>query len=210
MRSFSDKPTFADSPTGIVTASGTRFRTTEKLLREFAGPVFERESLEALIQRAEAWAQSPVTIALWALPALLMVVPVWIAAIATLILFALWRLFSPSAPAQSGIVLSHVLQKPVLQGLYYVIVLTLLGWDGQTPAVICGLAGFISLRFGLIDLLFKPILAPALTKLYQLPIPDQVLRALIVRAALRHNVDLPEISQLEQSAREAWNIRGLR
>lgn len=90
------------------------------------------------------------------------------------------------------------------------IVLTLLGWGGQTPAVICGLAGFISLRFGLIDLLLKPILAPALTKLYQLPIPDQVLRALIVRAALRHNVDLPEISQLEQSAREAWNIRGLR
>ena len=203
-----DAPTYVDSPAGIVTAAGTRYRTTEKLLREFAEPVFDREPLGGLIRQAEVWAQSPVTMALWALPALLLLVPVWAAAVATLTLFAVWRVVSPAAPVRAGIAVLSILQKPALQGIYYVVVLTLLGWAGQTPSVVAGLAGFIGLRFGLVEALLKPVLAPLLARMYPLPVPDQVLRAVIVRAALRHNIPLPELSRLEASAREAWKIRG--
>ena len=201
-------PTYVDSPTGIVTVAGTRFRTTEKLLREFAEPVFDREPLAGLILQAEVWAQSPITMALWALPVLLLLLPVWAAAVAALALFAIWRVVSPAAPFRAGIAVVNILQKPVLQGLYYVVLLTLLGWAGQTLAVVAGLVGFIGLRFGLVEVLLKPVLAPMLARMYPLPVPDQVLRAVIVRAALRHNIPLPELSRLEESAREAWKIRG--
>ena len=206
-RSSSDAPAYVDSPTGIVTVAGTRFRTTEKLLREFAEPVFDHEPLEVLILRAEVWVQSPVTMALWAMPVLLLLLPVWAASVAALALFAIWRLVSPAAPIRAGIAVFDVLRKPVLQGIYYVVLLTLLGWAGQTPAVLVGLAGFIALRFGLIDVLLNPVLTRMLTRMYPIPVPDQVLRAVIVRAALRHNVPLPELSRLEESVREAWNIR---
>jgi len=130
------------------------------------------------------------------------------AAVAVLALFAIWRVVSPSAPVRAGIAVLRVLQKPMLQGIYFVVALTLLGWADQTPAVIAGLVGFIALRFGLVEVLLKPVLAPLLARMYPLPVPDQVLRAVIVRAALRYNIPLPELSQLEESARAAWKIRG--
>ena len=207
-RSQSDAPTYVDSPTGIVTVAGTRFRTTEKLLREFAEPVFDREPLGSLIRQAEVWAQSPVTMALWALPVLLLLLPIWVATVAALALFAVWRVISPAAPVRAGIAVLSILQKPMLQGIYFVVALTLLGWASQTPAVLVGLAGFIGLRFGLVEMLLKPILDPLLARMYPLPVPDQVLRAVIVRAALRHDIPLPELSRLEESAREAWKIHG--
>jgi len=207
-RTSPDVPTYVDSPTGIVTISGTRFRTTEKLLDEFAAPVFGHEPLVGLIRQAEIWAQSPVTMTLWALPVLLQLLPVWAAASIVVLFFAVSRVVAPAAPVRVGIAILGILQKPVLQAVYYVVLLTLLGWAGQTSGVIVGLAGFIALRFGLVDMLLNPLLAPILSQLYPLPIPDQVLRAVIVRAAIRHNIPLPELSHLEERAREAWNIRG--
>ncbi len=206
-RQAADGVDYIDSPTGIVTAAGTHFKTTEKLLQEFAAPVFAHEPLSRLISKTEVWAQSPVTVSLWALPILLLLLPVWVAATIALFLFGLWRIFSPSVPVRAGITVLAILQKPAVQGVFYVVALTALGWSGRTPAVLVGLAGFISLRFGLIDVLLKPILAPALDRLYALPVPDQVLRAVIIRAALRHSVLLAGFSGLEESARAAWNVR---
>ncbi len=211
MKAFSSSgTTYVDSPSGIVTASGTRYRTTEGLLREFAAPVFERESLGDLIRQAEVWGASPVTITLWILPAMLLLMPSW-AAIGTMFaLFVTWTILTPAVPVQAGIAIVSVLQKPALQGVYYVTVLSILAWQSQTVAVIVGLVGFIALRFGLVDRLLRPFIAPLLVRMYPLPVPDQVLRAVIVRAALRHNVQLAALSELEKSAREAWNIRGKR
>lgn len=206
-RTSADVISFVDSPTGVVTATGVRFRTTEKLLGEFAAPVFDREPLAGLIRQAEVWARSPQTIALWALPILLLLIPFWVAAVLGLVLLGIWKVVSPAAPVRAGIASLSILEKPVLQGLFYVVVLTALGWEGQTIAVLVGLAGFITLRFGLVDELLKPVLAPILDRMYPLPVPDQILRALIVRAALRHSIPLPDLSRLEESAREAWNVR---
>ena len=199
------QPSYRSTPSGIQTVSGTRFRTTEALLYEWAGPVIEQTSLDTLIDRAEVWLRAPATLALWALPLLLLVLPAWVSGVAALSLYAAAALVLPAFPHPGTLAAAAALEKPILQAPFYVIVLSLLGMSGQTPAVLIGLAGFLSWRLELIQRLVRPLLAPLWSRLYPLPMPDQVLRALVVRTALQRNIRLPELERLEQSARKAWS-----
>ncbi|MDX1418809.1 MAG: hypothetical protein R3181_02475 [Rubricoccaceae bacterium] len=193
-----------DTPTGLVTPAGTRFRTTETLLVEWAGPVFEHEPLGEIVRRAEVWIRGPATLALLALPIFLLGVPPWAAGLLALALYASAALALPAGPSRwAGGVLA-VVEKPLVQGLYYVVVLSWLGLGGEVAAVLVGLAGFVGFRLGAVQALLAPVLAPAYRRLYPLPPADQVLRAHVLRAALRHGVRLPELTALEQSARAAW------
>jgi hypothetical protein len=199
-----DLPAYLDTPGGLLTPSGVHFRTTEKLLKEWAGPVFEHEPLGALVRQAEVWVRAPATLAVMALPLFLFGLPAWAAGLLTLLLYASCTLALPAAPSPwAGTVLT-VLEKPLVQGVYYVVVLSWLGTGGEVAAVVVGLAGFVGFRLGLVQRALGPMLAPAFARLYPLPPADQVLRAHVVRAALRHGVRLPELTRLEQRARAAW------
>lgn len=203
-RPLHDVPAYLDTPRGLVTSQGTHFRTTEALLEDFAGPVFARVPLADLVRRAEVWLRSAATLALWGTPFLLLTLPAWAAALLALVVYMSWSLVAPAVPVPAlGPVLA-VLEKPLVQAVLYVVVLTLLGWDGRIASVAVGLTGFVGFRLGALQALLRPLLAPTLARLYPLPVPDQVLRALIVRAALHHQVALPELERLEEQARAAW------
>ena len=205
-RSDRDTPVYLDTPTGIVTTAGTRFRTTEGLLQEFAGPVFEHEPLERLIRHAEAWLQGGVALALCTLLLGLVWLPAWLAMVLTLAVYMAWELVAPSAPSVAGARILRVVEHPLVQGIPFVIVLSVLGMAGRIDAVVVGLLGFVGFRLGAIQALLRPVLDSLRARLFSLPVPDQVLRAFIVRAALRHGVALKELARLEQSAREAWRL----
>lgn len=199
-------PRYLDTPTGIVTTTGTRFRTTEGLLHEFAGPVFEYEALERLIRYTEAWLRGGVTLAVYVLLLGVLWLPAWLAGVLAVAAYGVWEAVAPSAPSVAGARLLQVVEHPLVQGIPYVIVLSLLGMAGRLDAVVVGLLGFVGFRLGAIQALLRPVLDPLRARLFPLPVPDQVLRAFIVRAALRHGVTLPELKHLEQSAREAWRM----
>ncbi|NNF57471.1 MAG: hypothetical protein HKN04_04450 [Rhodothermaceae bacterium] len=201
-----DTPIYLDTPTGIVTTAGTRFRTTEGLLHEFAGPVFAQEPLERLIRHAEAWLRGGVALALCVLLLGVLWVPAWLAGLLAVLTYTVWEGVAPSAPSVAGARLLRVVEHPLVQGVPYVIVLSLLGMAGRIDAVVVGLLGFVGFRLGAIQALLRPLLDPLRARLFPLPVPDQVLRAFIVRAALRHGVALTELTQLEQSARDAWRM----
>ena len=65
-------PAYVDTPAGLLSADGTHYRTTEPLLREYAGPVVEAVGLGTLLQRAGVWLRSPQTITTLLLPVLLL------------------------------------------------------------------------------------------------------------------------------------------
>jgi hypothetical protein len=198
-----DLPQYLDTPAGIVTPSGLRFRTTEALLEAWAGSVFTREPLGALVRRAEVWLRAPATVALVALPFLLLAFPPWVAGLAAVGLYVVDTLAFPAAPSRRLGAALAVLERPVVQGLLYVVVLSALGMAGNGGAVVVGLAGFVGFRLGAVQALLRPVLGPLLRRLYPLPVPDQVLRAHVVRAALRHGIRLPELERLERSAQAA-------
>lgn len=186
--------------------AGTRFRTTEALLQEFAGPVFAHEPLDRLIRYTEAWLQGGVALALGVLLVGVVWLPAWLAALLAAAVYVVWELIAPSAPSVLGARVLRVVQHPLVQGIPYVAVLSLLGMAGHLDAVIVGLLGFVGFRLGAIQAVLRPLLDPLRARLFPLPVPDQVLRAFIMRSALRHNIALAELDRLEQSAREAWRI----
>jgi hypothetical protein len=201
MPTADDHPAFLDTPGGIITASGVHFHTTRALLEQYAGPVLETVRLETLVERAEVWLRSGQTLALWSLALLLIVFPPLGAAVSALTIYLGWETLGPSFVSRRAVAVLRVLEKPVVQAVLYVAVLSTLGAQGRVGAVGVGLAGFVLMRWRLIPLAMQPVLRTLRRPLYTLPVADQVLRAFVLRAALEHDIALPQLEQLKRDLR---------
>lgn len=189
---------YVDTPRGIFTAAGVWFHTREASLRRWAGDVLAREPLPALLAQAERWLRSPQTLALWVLPASLFVLMPLPAALAAFVVYVGWAVLGPAFVSRALGGLLRVLDLVLVQALYYVFMLSVLAAQERFAALAVGLAGFVLLRWGAVAWATRPLTAPLQRTLYRLPVPDRVLRALIVRAALAHRVTLPEFERIEK------------
>ncbi len=203
-----EQATYVSTPQGIFTASGVWFQAREEELRAFAEPVLAHVSLETLVERAGQWLRAPQVVTLWALPLLLFAMPPLWAGLGALLLFMAAEAFAPAAATRWGAALVGFLDRAVVQGLFYVFAVSVLAARGETTAAVVGLAGFVLLRWGVVERLARPLVRPVTRALYALPVPDQVLRAFIVRAALEHGVDLPVLRRMEQEIIRRWGRSG--
>jgi hypothetical protein len=201
-RDASDTPTYVDTPYGLITASGTRFHVRKADVEAFADAVLDYVSLEQLVQWAERWRRVPDAAAAWALPALLWTQPPLTAALVTLAGYAVLHLVGPSVVSTWGARALRWLDHAVVQGLVYVGVLSALAAAEQYVALGVGLAGFVLVRWGLLAWASRPLLRPAWRVLYTLPVPDQILRALIVRVAVNHHLPMPELDRMRRDIAE--------
>lgn len=180
------------------------------MLEDYAGPVLERETLASLIEAAEVWLRSPRTLTLWLWPVLLWQGPAAWAVAGALAGYLGWALLSPALVTLPVLAVFRFLERIPVLAAYYIVSLSLLGNAGQGAAALAGLAGFIVLYWRLVDRTAAPLLDPLLRRLYPLPVPDQVLRALILRTALRHRLPMPEIQKMERRILDTWNYRKAR
>lgn len=197
-------PTFVDTPKGIFTASGVWFRASEAGVRDYAGEVLQHEPLPRLVRHAEVWLRSPETLALWVLPAALWLLPVGWAVLLALALYVGWSILGPSLVNRPMLTAALVLDHVVAQLVYYVVLLSALAIGGQYEALAAGLLGFVLLRWGLLRRLTDRLMKAVWARLYPMPVPDQVLRALIHRAALKYRVTLPEIDAMANDILAIW------
>lgn len=195
---------YVDTPKGLFTGGGTWLRTTEAALRDYAGRVLEHVPVGTLLLYTERWLRSAGTLAVWLLLPLLIGaylqgVALWVPAVGALVGYLVWALVSP---AWVSIALARGLrwlERPGVQGLAYLLGLSYLGLQAAHGAVLIGLAGFILVRWGLVDRLATPLLRPLWHTLYQLPRADQILRAFVVRVALNHHISLPALDRMQDS-----------
>ena len=197
-RLHSAETTFVDTPEGIYTASGVWFRTREDSLYAYAGPVFDHEPLARLFTQAEVWLRSPMTLALWLLPLLLFMLSPLQAALAALVVYVGWESLGPSFVSRTVSGVFRVLDLVLLQAAYFVLTLSVLAAQEQFAALWVGLGGFILLRWSLVRMVTQPVVKRIWATLYKMPVPDQVLRSFIIRAALKYRVSLPELDRIEQ------------
>lgn len=192
-------PRYVDTPKGLFTASGQWFQTRESQLETFAGAVLDRRPLADLIEDADAVLAWPTTFTVWLLPLLALVMPWWgIVPVGAAVLFAA-HLLTPSMLTVPQIRLARWLRVAWAQGAYYVMMLSLLAQIGAWAAVGVLIAGFIALRWGWADNVILGAVRPMFKRLYPLPRPDQALRSVIVRYALKYRVPLPEIEAMERA-----------
>lgn len=188
---------YLDTPRGIFSAGGHWFRTTEALLQEYAGPVFGKVPLSYLIQSADRWLDAPRTFALWVLPVQLLAATPPASAIAAVLIYAAGFMLGPAMVSRWGASLLGWLEKPGLQVALYTGAMSWLSVEDQFGAVAVGLVGFVLLRWRLVGWALDRGLSPLRNRLYPLPAPDQVLRTLVVRTAIRYGIALPELDRME-------------
>ncbi len=194
-------PPFLDTPGGILTVTGIRFQTTLELLEEYAGDVLQHVTVEELLARVEIWLRSAQAIAVWVLAVLLFVLHPFVAAAAAILVYIVWEVLSPAFASRRLTFLFKVIEMPIVQAALYVAVLSFLGIRGDLSAVGVGLLGFVLVRWQLLPIALKPLVNGLRRPLYTLPVPDQVLRAFLLRAALRHSVSLPQIDEVRSRSR---------
>ncbi len=191
------KPYYVETPAGIFTASGNWYHTTESDLQRFAAPLLEHEPLLKLLQSADRWVRAPQTVTIWIFPLLLLLMPILPAVAAALLVFFLLALFTPTITSFRPSFVLHLMDLIGLQFALYLIILTYLALYPDVAAVVAGLSVFIVLRWRLLDALLAPLVASVQRKLYALPAPDQILRALLLKGALVRGVTLPQFKDME-------------
>lgn len=200
-------PAYVDTPYGMVTGEGRWYHIPESRVQAYAGEVLDHVSLDQLVRWADAWIDSPRTVTLWMLPALLWAASSTVAVAGAAALYILWAFVSPSLPSVNAVWVVSRLRSPFVQGLYYVGTLSALAATSAYVAVGTGLAGFILLRWGLVDWLFRVLLRPLRQRLYPLPTTDQVLRGLIVRAAIKYRESVPQVDDITSEILENLRAR---
>ncbi len=193
----SSEAKFVDTPSGILTDSGFWYHTREQLLRNYAGKVLEHEPLNRLLAQSDTWLRSPCSLALWLLPLFLNGLPPVQAAFAMLGIFLLWQVLGPTFVSRSILPLIRTLDAVALQAVWYALMMTLFARSGQYTALAVGLGGFVCLRWGILDYITRPLVKWLWRLLYRMPVADQVLRAFIVRAALRYGITLTDFAGIE-------------
>ena len=192
----SSSPPYVDTPYGILTEGGRWYHVTEDDVQHYAGAVLEHVPLEQLLRWADTWVDSARPVALWSLPVLLWGLPVAWAAGGTLALFLGWALLSPALPIPLAVRVVSVLDSVLAQSLYYVLTMSVFAAAEMYGALGVGLGGFVLFRWGVLEWAAGHAVRPLRRMLYPLPVADQVLRALIVRVALKHRLSLPQVDDI--------------
>lgn len=200
-------PAYVDTPYGIMTAAGRWYHIPEEDVREYAGAVLDHVSLDRLVQWADTWMDSPRIVTLWVVPLLLWALPLGWAVGGAILLYVGWVLASPALPSVGAVRAASGLSHTLVQGGYYAITLSYLASTEQYAAVGTGLAVFVLFRWGIVGWAFGAVLRPLRRRLYPLPATDQVLRGLIVRAALKYRVSVPQVDAITSDILENWGAR---
>ncbi len=192
-------PYYIAAPTGgLFTAAGTWYQTTEEALQTYAEPLLEHLSLSEILQAADRWLRTPETLVLWAIPLLLYTFPVSLAFLSAIALYVVWGLLVPVTVSWWLHRLFTWLEHPLLQVVYYALLLGNLAREGNMVAVTAGIALFVAIRWGVWRRVAFPLLQRMWKVLYAVPVPDRVLKMFILRAALHFRVDLPELADIEE------------
>jgi len=189
---------YHNTPQGILTESGVWYKTTVQHLNEYAEELFEREPLEVQLALADTWIRSPRTLSLWLLPCGILYFDPSQWGVIVVSFFLIWQIIAPAMVNRRLSLLLKLLDAVLMQAILYATTMSVLAMSGQYHALSVGLVGLIVFRWGVLGYLTRPIVTRCWKTMYILPAPDHVLRAFIVRGALRYGITLVDFEDIEQ------------
>ncbi|MCW9708857.1 hypothetical protein [Fodinibius salsisoli] len=190
---------FLETQLGIVTRTGDWFHTTAKHIEQFVPGLLKERSLDLLVEEAVAWVRSADSLALTILLVLLMFIHPIFAAIIAITFHFFWYRF------KSGFVtiyLGKVLKMMNTDGYLLItslVVISLVGMDGQYLAAGVGLVFFFLMKLGLLKRLWDKIDDE---KSEKLSLNDRVFKMVLVKYAMHYNKAPSEIQSMEDKFKE--------
>ncbi len=189
---------FIETPNGIFTAAGNWFHTTVEALQAYAGPVLVHKTVAKLLHNAELWLRSPNTLVLWVSPFLLLQFGIAPTILAGVVLYFVFSIWGPLFLTETATPLLSILDHVLTQALFYIVGMSWFAMNSHYALMSTGLLIFILLRWGMIGSLFQPWVQKLRDRMYKVPYEDQILKTVIVHAAMKHKVSLPELDKMER------------
>jgi hypothetical protein len=192
---------FVETRLGIVTRSGDWFHTTSDEIEEYVPGLLDQRPLDELIETAQAWIESANGIALLLLMLLLIfsVNPLLSAAIVLAVHWAWYH-------SKSGLVnlsMTSILKFMNTDAFMFVtalIVLSVLGMEGEYSALGIGIIFFFLLKLNLLKKLWDYLDQRGSDK--ELLLNDRVLKMVIIKYAMYEDVAPTEIKRMEERFKE--------
>ena len=181
---------FLDTPRGIRAADGTLFSIRENELREWADGVLSVAPINTLIGEVLAGLTLAESLLLWVAPVVFLLFESVFSLVALVAIYPLLRILF--APLTSGILIAAAkyLNVIALQGIYYVVFLSLISQNGHVLAVILALAFFVLIRLHILGRLFEKPIRYLSSRVYRLSLEDVALRSRILNIATLHGITL--------------------
>jgi hypothetical protein len=192
---------YVDTGRFIVTNRGTVYRSTEASLDEYAPGLLDRAPLAKLVGDADLWLRLPVDLSLWVLPIGLIHGGPWLGATGMVSAYLAAAVLSPAGVSLHALPVLRVLDRVALQAIYFIVVLSILAQNGRFPELWTGVGGFVVLRWSLLSRALAPVVDRVAERFYHMPVPDQVLRAVLIKYAIRFGVSIPSLSDIEEDVR---------
>jgi hypothetical protein len=192
---------FVDTGQFMVTGHGTMFRSTKHSLEEYAPGLMERVPLARLLGDSDLWLRLPMDLSLWILPFGLVQGGPWLGATAMVSVFIATTLLSPSGVSLHALPVVRILDTVLIQAFYFIAILSFLAQSGRFAELWVGVGGFVVLRWSLLSQVTSPMVERAAQRLYGMAVPDQVLRAVIIKHALRFGISPSAVRDIEKDVR---------
>lgn len=187
---------FLETQMGIVTRTGDWFHTTSEHIEEYVPGLLDKRSLGKLVEEAVAWVRSADSLALTLLLILLIFIhPVLAATIAVAFHFFWYR----SKSAFVTIYLGKILKFMNTDGYLLItslVVISLLGMDGQYMAAGIGLVFFFVMKLGLLKMLWDKIDESADNK-GAISLNDRVFKMILVKYGMHYDLAPKKIKDME-------------
>jgi hypothetical protein len=188
---------YVSGPSGILTARGTRFRTTEVDLKAYAADLFEKRPLGRLLADAEFWLEFPRNVSVWLLPVCVLLIGPWTGLLACLAVYVTLILARSIVTAWSATSVARLIGNVGGQAVVYVAIAGWLGMVSEMGSMVICLAGFVAFRWNLVDRTLGSAIERLAFQRAPFPVADRVLRNLIIRGALRHGIVLKGMETIQ-------------
>lgn len=195
---------FLETKLGIVTRTGDWFHTTSKHIKQFVPGLLKKRSLDQLVEEAVAWVRSADSLSLTLLLVLLLAIhPVFAAIIAIAFHFFWYRFKSGFVTIYMGKLLKFMNKDGYLL-MTSLVVISLVGMDGQYLAAGIGLVFFFLMKLGLLKHLWDKIDEDNPN---ELSLNDRVFKMILVKYAMHYNQAPDEVQSMEETFKELATSR---
>ncbi|MDZ7682263.1 MAG: hypothetical protein U5J63_11275 [Fodinibius sp.] len=185
---------FLETKLGIITRTGDWFHTTSDQIEEFVPGLLEERPLDKLVEEAIAWVRSADSLALTILLGLLLFIhPILAATIAIAFHFFWYRSKSAFVTIYLGKLLK-LMNKDGYLLITSLVIISLVGMDGQYLAAGVGLVFFFLMKLGLLKRLWDKIDEGVDKKL---PLNDRVFKMILVKYGMHYDLAPTRVEQME-------------
>lgn len=201
MNKFTSQPQtlYLETQLGIITRTGDWFHTTSDHIDQFVPGLLKERSLDQLVEEAVAWVRSADSLALTLLLVLLLLIhPIFAAVIAITVHFFWYRFKSGFVTIYMGKLLKFMNKDGYLL-ITSLVIISLVGMNGQYLAAGVGLVFFFLMKLGLLKRLWDKIDED---KDEELSLNDRVFKMILVKYAMHYNKAPSEVQSMEDRFKE--------